>query len=146
MKSINIFHIPFSIDFLNFSQKSLEHLKKHVNNLFPLWSSYGLVSISNALSMLILVAKLPQNIFAAYIITQTISFLVNAWTDSGVSAGIQVLSSQEHNNKKVFEAYKKAGTALSLKLILVMGCILWGLIFSFHLKGNFFEKNSICIY
>ena len=130
---------------LEFYSKIFSLFKRHFPILVPLWSSSGIVSLTNALSIFLLVAKTPKYIFASYAIAQAITFLVNVWTDGGVSSAIQVLAAQDENNKAHFETYKKESLKVSVRLILIMGLLLWVIIFLFHYKGKFFEKIPLTL-
>ncbi|CAI9084869.1 hypothetical protein A7K93_08110 [Candidatus Methylacidiphilum fumarolicum] len=142
---MNQLHSIKFISPLQFYDKLIQLLKKHFPALIHLWSSSGIVSLANAISIFLLVTKCPKNIFASYAIAQAISFLVNAWTDGGISLAIQILAAQDANNKIHFENYKKESLRLSLRIFLVMGFSLWGIIYFFHNKGKFFEEIPLAL-
>ncbi|TFE66587.1 oligosaccharide flippase family protein [Methylacidiphilum caldifontis] len=117
-------------------------LKRHLKNLFALWSSTSLNLVFNATILFLLAAIASQKTFALYAIGQAITFLANAWTDVGIAFTVQTLSSQEKKSKSLFEFYYKEGIRLSLKWGIPLGFILVILLFIFHEYGSFAKALS----
>lgn len=132
---------PFSKIFPGFHHFS-SLVKRHIKHLFPLWGSASLTSLSNGIAFFLLAAFIDQKTFALYAIGQAITFLANAWTDGGIAFTLQTLSSQEKNDKSLFEFYYREGLRLSLKLGIPLGLILLVFLFSFHFYGRFAKELS----
>ncbi|QSR88586.1 oligosaccharide flippase family protein [Methylacidiphilum caldifontis] len=121
----------------------LSSFKRHLKNLFALWSSASIGLLSNGIVLFMLAATVSPKIFALYAIGQAITFLANAWTDGGISLALQNLSSQEKNSKSLFDFYYKEGVKLSLKLGISLGLVLAICLFIFHVYGSFAKELSL---
>ncbi|ACD82606.1 hypothetical protein [Candidatus Methylacidiphilum infernorum] len=132
---------PFSKIFPGFHHFS-SLVKRHIKHLFPLWGAASLTSLSNGIVFFLLAAFIDQKTFALYAVGQAISILANAWTDGGIAFALQTLSSQEKNNKSLFEFYYKEGMRLSLKVGIPLSLFLGIFLFLFHIYGSFGKELS----
>ncbi|MDD4933210.1 MAG: hypothetical protein PHO89_07075, partial [Methylacidiphilaceae bacterium] len=100
--------------------------------LGQLWSSSAISTGANALALGLIVSRVSESTFAAYAAAQVVTSLALAWTDGGVSGGLQLLASQEGRGRARWEAFRVAGFSMSLRITVAMMLPLAAIVIALH--------------
>lgn len=117
-------------------------MTRHLKPLALLWSASALVSGMNFLGMLLIIANVSTDVFAAYTVGLSILMLASTWSDSGLARTLQVLAAQSGNERERLEQYKKIGVRYATRIVPIGFVIVFGLAGALFLQSQIFHAQG----